>query len=486
MSYKPIPAALVCAPFEEAIEVKLIMKDKKKIRIRTNSRKYITSMIDSFTKHVSGYYHMPLYRSGQWNGKTCMINGTNHSFPYGLLIDYIRFHKAIWPEVKLEISEDVKKIFRGFPLEIKYDLKLQPRPYQKESIESCLKYAKGIIRSATASGKSAVISYVIKNLLDNKLAKKALIVVPSLSLIEQFHSDMVDYGIKYSIGKVYADSHKWDEDIVISTWQSLSKNHKMLKNYDIVIVDETHLCKSRELKKIMSLSTAHYKFGFTGTLHSNELDNWNTKAYIGPILKDYPSGLLADQGFISKCNVKAILMNYLHPPKGTYLEIKDIIFRNQFRLKFIANLVESLDHNVLLLVGLLDEGHMLKKCLEKYTKKEVVFLSGKDNIETREDWRQQMMQGKTNIALIATYGIMAQGVNIPNLKYMIMASPFKAKIRVLQSIGRTLRLHENKQEGSFIFDICDQVRFLKKHGEIRHKFYQTEKFNIEVQEVNEG
>jgi superfamily II DNA or RNA helicase len=260
----------------------------------------------------------------------------------------------------------------------------------------------------------------------------------------------------------------------------------MLPNYDMVIVDEVHQCKSHELKKIMSLSHAHYKFGFTGTLHINDIDNWNTKAYIGPILKEYPSGLLADQGFISKCNVKAILINYLNKTTGTYRDIKDVIFRNQFRLKFIAELVQSLDHNVLLLVGLLDEGHMLKKCLETYTKKEVVFLSGKDDVDIREEWRQKMMKGNSNIALIATYGIMAQGINIPNLKYMVMASPFKAKIRVLQSIGRTLRKHDDKQEGSFVFDICDQVKFLKKHGEIRHKFYQTEQFNIEVQEVNES
>lgn len=473
------------APAQEEIVARLEMKDRKKISIRTNSRKYITSMIESFTRHVPGYYHMPLYRSGSWNGKSCMINGTNHTLPYGLLIDYMRFHKEIWPDIKLEIDDDVKSLFRGFPLEVKYDLNLLPRPYQKESIEICLKRAKGIIRSATASGKSLVISYIIKNLMDNKLIEKSLIVVPSISLIEQFYSDMIDYGMKYDIGKVFSKSHEWNKDIVISTWQSLSKNHKMLPNYDLVIVDECHGVKSHELKKIMALSAAHYKFGFTGTLHIDDLDNWNTKAYIGPILKEYPSGLLAEQGFISKCNVKSILINYLDPPKGPYLYIKDIVFKNQFRLKFIANLVESLNHNVLLLVGLLDEGHMLKKCLEKYTKKEVVFLSGKDDVDIREEWRQKMMKGNSDIALIATYGIMAQGINIPNLKYMVMASPFKAKIRVLQSIGRTLRKHEDKQEGSYIFDICDQVKFFKKHGEIRHKFYQTEKFDIEVQEVNE-
>ena len=83
-----------------------------------------------------------------------------------------------------------------------------------------------------------------------------------------------------------------------------------------------------------------------------------------------------------------------------------------------------------------------------------------------------------NIALIATYGIFQQGINIPNLKYAMLASPNKSKIRTLQSVGRTLRVHDDKDE-AIIFDIIDEVKFLSKHGDKRINFYENEGFSIE-------
>ena len=76
-------------------------------------------------------------------------------------------------------------------------------------------------------------------------------------------------------------------------------------------------------------------------------------------------------------------------------------------------------------------------------------------------------------------GIFQQGINIPNLKYIILGAPFKSKIRVLQSVGRALRKHSNKKEGAVIYDIHDHTKFLEKHGEIRQRYYGSEGFEIE-------
>ena len=121
--------------------------------------------------------------------------------------------------------------------------------------------------------------------------------------------------------------------------------------------------------------------------------------------------------------------------------------------------------------------------LGNYTKRKTIFLSGNDDVGFREKWRKKMIAEK-NIALIATYGIFQQGINIPNLKYLILAAPFKSKIRVLQSIGRALRAHEEKKEGAFIFDIVDKVKYLRKHGDERYEFYKSEGFNIKEIDLN--
>jgi superfamily II DNA or RNA helicase len=303
-----------------------------------------------------------------------------------------------------------------------------------------------------------------------------LVVVPSQSLVEQFKGDMIDYGItKDAIGKVYDKYKQWDKNIVISTWQTLMNNHDKLPLYDVIIGDECHQNKAHELKKIFSKTKARYRLGFTGTLPTHITDLYNIKSYLGPVLKEYPSGLLAEQGYIAQCRVKVYKQKYPHIESRAYRDIKDEVFNDRQRLELIGKIVNQIDDNVLLLVTYKAEGEKLRQLLKRRTKREVVFLSGDDKTDIREEWRQRMIKEK-NIALIATYGIFQQGINIPNLKHGILASPSKSKIRVLQSVGRTLRAHND--EVAYIYDIIDECRFLSKHGEKRLDYYENEGFEI--------
>lgn len=463
-------------------KAQLTLEKNYKIRIKCNHHDYLADMEDSFAIHVKNYFFMGKYKAGIWDGKTHFLTEAG-LLPYGLLLDYIRVHKKLYPNIPLELDEGVKSLFKGHEIDIRYDLLHQPRPYQRDAIEICLKRSKGIIRSATASGKSLVISYIIKNLmLSRKITgvTKALIIVPSVQLVEQFRTDMIEYGLPESIiGKIYTGHKDWNKNIVISTWQSLKNNPSMLNSFHIVIGDECHQVKAMELKKIFSKVKAKYRIGFTGTLPNNITELYNIKSFLGPVLREYPSGLLAEQGFISKCNVKVIRMKYDFIESDIYRDIKKEVFYNLHRLDTIGRIVKESDDNILLLVSYITEGKKLVQILNRLAQnKEVIFLSGKDKVDLREEWRQKMIKEK-NIALIATYGIFQQGINIPNLKYAMLASPVKSKIRTLQSVGRTLRLHENKEEsGAIIYDIIDEVKFLKKHGQKRLEYYESEGFEI--------
>jgi len=464
---------------------KLILTNNFKIKIRSDHDTYLKRMKEEFSIHVPNYFFMGKYKSGMWDGKIHFITEAG-MLPYGLLFDFIKAHKKLFPEIKLEADKGVKELFKNKNLKINYNLSWYPRPYQKEAIEICLKYNKGIIVSATASGKSLVISYIIKTLLNNRSktkVSKCLIIVPSKALVNQFKSDMIEYGINEKhIGKVYAESKEWDKTIVISTWQTLKNNTDKLSEFNCIIGDEAHQVKAKELKKIFSKSKANYRFGFTGTMPIPITEQYTIKSYLGNVLREYPSGLLANEGYIAKCTVKAIKIEY---PLGTmandYKGIKDEIFQKNRRFEVIKKIINSIDDNILILVNYLEEGDKIVKLIRRYSNKTTDFLSGKDDVCIRERWRKRMMD-EDNIALVATYGIMSTGINIKNLKYLMLASPTKSKIRTLQSIGRALRLSDNKKDGAIIFDIIDNVKYIGKHGEERLKYYEKEGHKIEYLE----
>ena len=80
------------------------------------------------------------------------------------------------------------------------------------------------------------------------------------------------------------------------------------------------------------------------------------------------------------------------------------------------------------------------------------------------------------------------GVNIRRLHNLIFASPSKSSIRILQSIGRILRLGEGKDKAT-LFDVVDDFRidghvnYAMNHYAERIKIYHTEKFKVSTYKV---
>lgn len=133
--------------------VRVYIERKHRIKIDTDDYDYLKELKKYFTHKVDNYQFMPAFRSGMWDGTTCLFAGDTCTLAYGLLIDFMKFHKKYYPSVKLDINSDVLSLFKGNEIEIKYDLKLHPYDYQKECIEKAINKTKGIVRVATGGGK---------------------------------------------------------------------------------------------------------------------------------------------------------------------------------------------------------------------------------------------------------------------------------------------------------------------------------------------
>jgi superfamily II DNA or RNA helicase len=355
-----------------------------------------------------------------------------------------------------------------------------------------LKSSSCIVKSPTGSGKSLIIAYVINNLLNWGLIRSSIIVVPTKGLIKQFHSDLLDYGIDDSlIGEVHSTSKEFDKSIVISTWQSLSNKIGAINAFDCVIIDECHGSKAEKLFGILKYAdNVTFKYGVTGTLPEDKLELMQVKSYLGPVLKEITNNYIAEKGHISKCNIKMINLHYnnLVIQRNTeYADIRDMVFKHPFRINFISEIASKCTKTLLILVEKIeDEGDYLYNHLQSLgIDKEIVFLHGKTDSNLIEKYRKQA-EYDNNLIIIATYGIFSQGINIKSLQYIIKAVSYRSKIRVLQSIGRALRSHIDKEDGAYIFDICDDVKVFKKQKSQRKRFYKNEEFNIEEYHIKEN
>lgn len=140
--------------------------------------------------------------------------------------------------------------------------------------------------------------------------------------------------------------------------------------------------------------------------------------------------------------------------------------------------------NKLVLFQLVEKhGIPLYKMFKKeYPDREIYYISGKTPIEERE-WIRNRLDETDDTVLIASYGTYSTGMNIPSLKHVFSTSPGKSRVRILQTIGRALRLNKDKTDAQF-WDFADKMEKGKKvnigyaHLEERVKLYLQEKFNI--------
>jgi superfamily II DNA or RNA helicase len=118
------------------------------------------------------------------------------------------------------------------------------------------------------------------------------------------------------------------------------------------------------------------------------------------------------------------------------------------------------------------------------TNRKVYLIHGKTEADAREYIRRVIDKEKDAI-LVASYGTTSAGINIVNLDNIIFASPTKSVIRLLQSIGRGLRVSEKKKTLK-VYDIVDDLSWkshknhVLRHFEERVKIYNKEKFDYKI------
>ena len=469
--------------------------------VKLRCEPWMTKEIDSFfTFKVPGYQFTPAYRSGMWNGEIHLFN-TSTCLLYAGLTEYIEKF-AQEREYKVEYLYD-NSAFDFSLIEAKeeiknFGIKIEPRDYQIEAFAHAVRNHRAMMLSPTASGKSLIIYLLIR--WYRFLRSKILLIVPTTSLVQQMYTDFESYGFdsnKYC-HMIYSGKEKeTNQPIVITTWQSVYKMPKAWFNkFNVVIGDEAHLFKAKSLTKILSnLDQCKYRFGFTGTLDGTQTHRLVLEGLFGPVKKVTTTKELMDQKHLSSFKIKCLVLKYTDEEckdvsKMKYQDEIDFIVSSQKRNNFIKKLALSLNGNTLLLFQYIEKhGKILHDLISSAVEpgRQVYFVHGGIGASDREDIRRLVEMEKDAI-IIASYGTFSTGINIRNLHNIIFASPSKSRIRNLQSIGRGLRLGENK-DGCILFDIADDLTWKAKknysldHFVERMKIYNEEKFESKIYSI---
>jgi superfamily II DNA or RNA helicase len=267
------------------------------------------------------------------------------------------------------------------------------------------------------------------------------------------------------------------------------------EQFDFVMGDECHLFKAKSLTTIMTgLRNASYRIGCTGTLDGTQTHRLVLEGLFGPVYQATTTKQLIDNKQLADFKIKCLILKYPEhickmSRQWDYNTEKEYIVLNKARNDFIKNLTLSLEGNTLVLFQLVEKhGKDLYENIKSNAgKRHVFFVYGGTDVEVRESVRS-ITEKQNDAIIVASYGTFSTGINIRNLHNVVFASPSKSRVRNLQSIGRGLRIGDNKTEAT-LFDIADDFRtgkhvnYTLKHFIERVKIYDDEKFNYKFYNI---
>lgn len=481
----------------------LIISKKNEIYLKVQCEPHIKyELSDQFTFDVPGAKFMPQFRNRHWDGKIRLFNIQTGEIYVGLLDKLIEFCDNHNYNFEFESNK-----YYGLPGEIDTTISLEgvrdymqsicshePRDYQVQGVFDALKYKRKLILSPTASGKSLMIYSVVRYFVEKGM--NILLIVPTTSLVEQMYKDFEDYGWDSSkyCHRIYGGmSREVELPVTISTWQSIYKLDKTyFQNYDVVIGDEAHQFKSKSLITIMDkLHDAKYRFGFTGTLDGSQTHKLVLEGLFGSTYKLIKTDELIKKGYLSKLNIKVLLLSHPEKQFNDYEEEVQYLIGHERRNNFIKNLALDLKGNTLVLFNrVATHGQPLYELINNSASEDrkIFFIHGGVDTEERELVRK-ITETEQNAIIVASYGTFSTGINIRNLHNIIFASPSKSRIRNLQSIGRVLRKGKEKLSAT-LYDIADEIKYKsKKNYTLNHlieriKIYNEENFDYEIVTIN--
>lgn len=408
--------------------------------------------------------------------------GSQLRLPFGIARKFYKLFK-----------NDVSQINALFaPIRRKtYNSSINLREYQKNAVEAALKARNGVLVSPCGSGKSEMGLEIAA-----RISGRTLWIVHTWDLANQILTRAaIRYNIpKESYGQIAAGKVNIGDVFTVATVQTLARIDlaKIQNEFDCIIVDECqHVCSSADkvtqFEKVITSLCSPYLYGITATPYRADGLERCMFALLGDVIHEVPQSAVA--GNTVPVRVKFVDTGYkpdvdkITDGDGTlnYAKLISDITENKDRNAFIVGEIQRAAQNggVLVLSDRLQHLDVMEKRLcavLPYRTARLGIASTKAEKERRARILTDLNNGALNV-VFATYKLAKEGLDVPNLRTVVLSCPVKDKTTVIQSAGRVARKAEGKGYGTVI-DFSDDFGLLRGYEKKRRGYYKKNSYTF--------
>ena len=396
--------------------------------------------------------------------------GNDIIIPFGMLPEVFRAKKDF---------ETITNCIQP-PEHIDYRSTISLYGYQEDAVSEALRKKQGVIVAPCGAGKTQIGLEIAA-----RLGGRTLWLTHTHDLLAQsMERAKALYGLDESeYGTITSGKVNVGKAITFATVQTMAGID--LPNYrncwDVVIVDEAHHVAGTPTRlmmfyKVINNLSARYKYGLTAT--PKRSDGLTPCMYA--LLGEKICEIDRESVHGTTCKVKVCVnhtnyepdMGTIINPDGTlsYTALITDITENKERNTQIVQDAVTRAGRCLILTERVKHINILYDMLKPYTGK-IRALSGVVSKKERKQALQELESGEIDI-LIATYAIAREGLDVPSLRYLIMATPQKNEVTVTQAAGRVARIAPGKRYG-MIIDYEDDFGMLKSWVRKRINIYKN-------------
>jgi len=307
--------------------------------------------------------------------------------------------------------------------------------FQAELIEKTIKAQRGVIKSATASGKTVMMLGLISCFPNSKV----LFLSDSKTPLMNFREAIETYNVD-------------DSNIHISTIHGVYKKPEAYDDFDIILIDECHSGMGSQTgmyAKFLTKVLSPIRVGFTGTLPITEVGCLMLEGLLGPIIGEFTIQEGMERGVLTRPKIilKMIPKNSsLRNITGYNKVYKAGMVNNRgFNLTVVDDVKENLDkgESNLILVTEIAHGDNIVEMAKNVHGMNLIFANGKTEDSVRVEVARAL--GNNEVDGVVATSIFRKALNVPSLDNVYLAFDGKGSSGVLQAIGRGLRSKEGKE-----------------------------------------
>ena len=419
-------------------------------------------------------------RMGFWTGRTPRElrlyewDGNKLILPFGVIRELMPLLRGSIVTTDFRQNNVIQYGGQSVPL---YD-------YQKEAVEAMIGAKYGILKSTTGSGKTQMGIALIK-----AHRRRALWLCHTADLLNQSRDRALQYIDPNMIGTITEGKVNVGAGVTFATVQTMANLElQQYRDYwDVVIVDECHRVSSSattftRYEKVLNHLAARHKFGLTATPERSDGLIKATYALIGEVAYAVPDEAVADR--VMNVKIRPVETDLELDEEtclnddGTinYIKLIEHITTNHDRNKEIARkIMGEKGHSCLILSDRLSQLEAIRALLPYEMQEESAFINGKMQSKKAKAEREQaiedMRTGKKKY-LFASYSLSKEGLDIPRLDRLFMASPAKYSAVITQAVGRVRRAFTGK-ETPIVYDFVDNwIGFCERAFKERCRSYR--------------